>query len=292
MGFFRKIFQSSDSPPPDRATTAPLTPELLPDYLPGEGRRHLQIGVAHVHPERSAQPRTDAHLVMLGGYDGNDSLPDFGVLALASGLTSYPLSEQAGTAAVRTAVRSIAKATYLQSLELEPIDDLPSLHVAMGNCFEEANWSVKAEADGGAVCMTVLLVLGQQLVVGHLGNNRAYLWRQGQLKRITEDHPVAGGCGENDTPVGTIYGEDRRQSGPSLLGQTAELQVDITSHEIAPGDALLLCSPGIWKSLPDETIAGAYQRYDDANRCAEALVRAGQDVGGEIELTAIAAAIP
>ena len=292
MGFLRKIFSRTETPPPDRATTAPLTPELVPDDIPGEGRRHLQIGVGHVGTGRKNGPRTDAHMIMLGGYDGNDMLPDYGILSLAVGQADFSMSDQASTTAVRTALRSVTRGTYLQVLELEPLGDLPSLHTLMQTCFEEANWALKAVAEEGATCLTVTLILGEQVVVGHVGNSRAYLWHNQEIKRLTEDHPLPSG-GEEVTPAGTVFAEEKRtQSSLKLLGPADELEVDITSHEISAGDVLLLASPGLWKALPDEVIAGAFQGYPDAHRCAEALVAAAREISREKEITALVARIP
>jgi len=193
---------------------------------------------------------------------------------------------------VRTALRSVTRGTYLQVLELEPLGDLPSLHTLMQTCFEEANWAVKAVAEEGATCLTVTLILGEQVVVGHVGNSRAYLWHNQEIKRLTEDHPLPSG-GEEVTPAGTVFAEEKRtQSSLKLLGPADELEVDITSHEISAGDVLLLASPGLWKALPDEVIAGAFQGYPDAHRCAEALVAAAREISREKEITALVARIP
>jgi len=293
MGFLRKLFTRTDAPPPDRATTAPLTPELLPEEIPGEGRRHLQIGVGHTDVREDNGKRTDAHMIMLGGYDGNDMLPDYGVLALAVGQANRPKSDQAATAAVKAALREVTQGTYMQVLDLEPARDLPSLHTLMGACFSEANRAVRSRVEGGVTSLTLMLVLGGQVVIGHLGNSRAYLWRQQQLKRLTEDHPVSTGEDTEVTPAGSIYAaRNREEAEARLLGLAEDPEADITSYELKPGDAIVLASAGLWKALPDDVIAGACQRFADVHRCAEALVTAARDCSGDKEITALVARIP
>jgi len=287
MGIFRKLFQRDDAPPPDRATTAPLRPEFVAEPLPGEGRPHVQVGAAHALGRPPHQNRTNAHLVVQGGYDGNDMLPDCSILSLGD-CPGESGSEQAAASAARSAVRSLTSAIYLQLLELEPIGDLPSLHAVMKNAFEDAGWAVKTDAEGKRAALTVLLLLGRHLIAGHIGNSRAYLWQRSKLKRLTEDHPVTNG---EDTPSGSVYAGEQ-VSRVNLLGTDADLQVDITSHEVRTGDAVLLCSSGLWKALNDDVIAGAFQRFEDPHHCAEALIRAAQDAGGERELTALVAVIP
>lgn len=287
MGIFRKLFQRDETPPPDRATTAPLKPELVAEPLPGEGRPHVQIGTAHALGKPPNQSRSNAHLVIQGGYDGNDMLPDCSVLALADCLGNNH-GEQSAALAARSAVRALTSAIYLQLLELEPVGDLPSLHAVMKNAFEDAGWAVKSDDEGERTALTLLLLLGRHLIIGHIGNSRAYLWHQSKLKRLTEDHPVSNG---EATPAGTVYAEEQLER-VSLLGTGSEPQPDITSYEIRPGDAVLLCSSGLWKSLSDNVIAGALQRFEEPHLCAEALIRAAQEVGGERELTALVAVIP
>lgn len=114
-------------------------------------------------------------------------------------------------------------------------------------------------AGGGGRMGTTLDVVvraGPRIVVGHVGDSRVYLVRQGAVHRLTEDHTLAA----LQVKAGVMTREEEAESKlRSILtrnvGSHESVQVDTLHVDLAHGDVLLLCSDGLHMYLGDEEIA-------------------------------------
>jgi protein phosphatase len=130
----------------------------------------------------------------------------------------------------------------------------------------------------GTTC-TCLVVSDQRVEIAHVGDTRAYVLRDGELRLLTEDHSLA----QELVRVGRLS-EDEAASHASrntltrALGTPGELDVDRASWELRDGDRLLLCSDGLTGGVPDDQIAvvlGAGSATESADRLVEAALAAG-----------------
>ncbi len=96
---------------------------------------------------------------------------------------------------------------------------------------------------GTTLVATVLS--GKKAIVANVGDSRAYLLRDGDLRQITRDHSLVGLLVEKEliTPD-EIYTHPRRSEIMRFLGQRSELEVDIFEVELTKGDIIMLCSDG------------------------------------------------
>jgi len=137
--------------------------------------------------------------------------------------------------------------------------------------LEQANLDVVArQAEGGQlVAMRSTVVLAaldlheNEFAWAHVGDSRAYLFRGGALARRTTDHSVV-----QQMVTGGLLDEEAARLHPqhsvllSALGLRDELELDITVSECASlqeGDALLLCSDGVWGTLSDACLLQTLQ---------------------------------
>lgn len=99
----------------------------------------------------------------------------------------------------------------------------------------------------GTTCVACLVVDPKLVVIGHVGDSRAYLLRHGRLQSLTRDHTIV----EELVDRG-VLGADEAERHPYKnvlsrnLGARPETRVDILELEIKPGDRLLLCSDGLY----------------------------------------------
>jgi len=108
---------------------------------------------------------------------------------------------------------------------------------------------------------TVVLALLQQDAtgfharIGHIGDSRAYLFRDGQLSRITSDHSAVQALINRNliTPEQALNHPDASVLTRSL-GHKSEVQMDLENVDLLPGDTLLLCSDGLWGYVAEEAI--------------------------------------
>jgi protein phosphatase len=122
-----------------------------------------------------------------------------------------------------------------------------------------------------------------------VGDSRTYLLRDGKLTRITSDHSLV----ERLVQAGQIDREDvydhpsRNLIYRSLGAGRAEVDVDIFTERLQPGDALLLCSDGLWEMVRDLQLTNILTEVDDLNETVNLLIQRANENGGEDNITAV-----
>ncbi len=147
---------------------------------------------------------------------------------------------------------------------------------------------------GMGTTAVVLAVDGDAATVAHVGDSRAYRWRDGRLELLTEDHSWV-----NEQVRAGFLSEDQARSHPlknvvtRALGGDAEIQVDLSEFDSRPDDVYLLCSDGLTTMLRDEEIAERLVEVADRpleEACAR-LVKDANDRGGLDNITVVLVAI-
>jgi serine/threonine protein phosphatase PrpC len=162
--------------------------------------------------------------------------------------------------------------------------------------IQEANRRVYARANtdpatsGMGTTMTVALVEGQVVTIGHVGDSRAYLVRAGRLEQLTEDHSLV-----NELLKSGKLSPQEAETHPQrsvitrAVGTDPDVDVDAFAVDALEGDVFLLCSDGLTDMVDDEGILDVVERYhDDLDRVAKSLVSAANRGGGEDNITVIA----
>jgi protein phosphatase len=165
--------------------------------------------------------------------------------------------------------------------------------------IQEANRRVyeRASADpatsGMGTTMTVALVEGKAVTIGHVGDSRAYRVRNGELKQLTEDHSLV-----NELLKSGKLSREEADTHPQrsvitrAVGTDPDVDVDAYVIEAEVGDVFLLCSDGLTDMVDDQAILETVERYEgDLDRITKALVSAANRGGGEDNITVVAFAI-
>jgi serine/threonine protein phosphatase PrpC len=146
-----------------------------------------------------------------------------------------------------------------------------------------------SEAQGLGSTVTAALVLEGQAFIANVGDSRTYLLRDGKLKRITHDHSLV----ERLVEAGQIDREDvydhpsRNLIYRSLGAGKAEVDVDIFTENLRPGDALLLCSDGLWEMVRDPQLVNILNEVQDPAEACDLLIQRANENGGEDNITAV-----
>jgi protein phosphatase len=144
-------------------------------------------------------------------------------------------------------------------------------------------------AAGMGTTMTVALVEEALVTIGHVGDSRAYLIRDGKLEQLTDDHSLVAELVRS----GKLSPEEaethpQRSVITRALGTDPDVDVDIFSIRTRPGDVFLLCSDGLTSMVDDERILTEVAGHrDDLKAAAKALVSAANKGGGEDNITII-----
>jgi serine/threonine protein phosphatase PrpC len=146
-----------------------------------------------------------------------------------------------------------------------------------------------AAVSGMGTTMTVAFFDGNGVWIGHVGDSRAYLIRDGKLEQLTEDHSLVAELVRS----GKLSPEEaethpQRSVVTRALGTDPDVDVDTFRIEAKPGDLFLLCSDGLTSMVADDTIFEEIRRNrGDLQGAAKALVRAANRGGGEDNITVV-----
>jgi protein phosphatase len=124
--------------------------------------------------------------------------------------------------------------------------------------------------------------------VAHVGDSRAYLWRDNGLQLLTSDHSLV----EAQVSAGVLAREGILQSRDQhillrVLGGAPDVVVDLQEVPVRPGDYLLLCSDGLTRMVPDSTVADAIVRWRAPQRICDYLIDLANRNGGADNITVV-----
>jgi len=142
----------------------------------------------------------------------------------------------------------------------------------------------------GAVATVALVDAGAGTVaIGHVGDSRGYLLRDGAIEQLTRDHSLVAELVESGvlTPEEAEH-HPQRSAITRALGTEPEVEVDAFTVDGRPGDVFLLCSDGLSAMIADDTLAATIEAEKrDLERAADALVAAANARGGEDNITVV-----
>jgi protein phosphatase len=213
--------------------------------------------------------------------DGNedDYLVDArtSLVAVADGMGGHRAGEVASATALEALRAAVANG--------DPIRD--AIAVANRAVLEKSVSDHELQGMGTTVTAGTL-ASGDTLLVGHVGDSRAYLLRDGELTQITKDHSLV----EEMVREGELTPEQaevhpQRSVITRAIGIDPEVDVDVYPLEVRAGDRVLLCSDGLTTMVRPEDIARVLGGEHDARRAAQQLVNAANEAGGEDNVTAV-----
>jgi protein phosphatase len=167
------------------------------------------------------------------------------------------------------------------------------------NLVQAANLSVyersrtDSSVSGMGTTMTLALVEGSTVTIGHVGDSRAYLLREGELKQVTNDHSLVAELMRS----GKLTAEEaehhpQRSVITRALGTDPDVDVDTYVVDAEPGDVFVLCSDGLTSMVDNDAIQRAVQeRRGDLDAAARALIDLANRGGGEDNITVVAFSI-
>jgi serine/threonine protein phosphatase PrpC len=231
---------------------------------------------------------TDTGLVREHNEDRYWSDPDRGVFLVADGVGGHA----AGELAAQTAVDVIRDAELADE---EAIRN--AIAGANNRIFELA--ADRPELSGMACVLTLAVILGDEVLIGHVGDSRLYLIWNGAIRKLTADHsPVgededAGALSEQEAMAHPRRNEVFRDVGSRHREASDRDFIQIRRCRFHRDAAILLCSDGLTDHLTAAEVREIVERYDgDASRVAAELVEAANRAGGNDNVTALLVAGP
>jgi serine/threonine protein phosphatase PrpC len=169
---------------------------------------------------------------------------------------------------------------------------------ALAQQVQEANRAVfeRSSSDrdvaGMGTTLTAAILEGDRLRLAHVGDSRAYLLRDGELRMLTEDHTLVHQMvQQGEITEAEAERHPQRSVVTRALGMDATVTVDEAIVDLQPGDRVLICSDGLTSMVGDDAIAAHLRRESDPQRAAEALVAEANKGGGIDNTTVIVVAV-
>ena len=209
---------------------------------------------------------------------------------LADGMGGYNAGEvasQMATSFIRTEL-----GRWLQEAGSQATDT--DVRRAMDICVDNANRAIFNAANsnpqyaGMGTTLVVAAFRDQRLLLGHVGDSRAYRWRGQRLTQITRDHSLL----QEQIDAGLITPEQAVFSANKNLvtravGVEDTVLLETHLHDVQPGDIYLMCSDGLSDMLDDVAIAQLLQMHDSIESAGPALVQAANDAGGKDNISLV-----
>ncbi len=147
---------------------------------------------------------------------------------------------------------------------------------------------VHPEHQGMGTTLTIVLIDDQVGLVGHIGDSRAYLIREGAISQLTQDHSwVADRVRQGVLTEDEAKRHRWRNVITNALGALPEIKLDIDHFEVRSGDRLLVCSDGISMLLSDAQLLEVASRYPPEEAVSR-LMQLADGRGSPDNLSAIA----
>jgi len=243
---------------------------------------------------------TDTGLVREHNEDRYWTDPALGAFLVVDGVGGQAAGERAAEIAVAAIRETVGHALACQPAGRPATAEArvrASVAAANNRIYTEAREN--PELAGMACVLTLALVEGERVTVGHVGDSRLYLIGSGTIRKVTSDHsPVgeaedAGEIGEEEAMAHPRRNEVFRDVG-SLPRPADEPEfIEVRQCELPNGAAMLLCSDGLSDHLTSRRIREIAERYaGDAAQTARNLVDAANQAGGRDNITAVFVAGP
>jgi len=169
-----------------------------------------------------------------------------------------------------------------------------SVEERLSNRIRDANRRIyersrrEHEHAGMGTTLTAVYVDGDDLAVAHVGDSRAYIFRDGTLTRLTQDHSLV----EELVRQGKLTEEQaaehpQRSIITRALGIEVDVKVDTWTYPARVGDVVLLCSDGLTSMIDEERIAEILSSEPSLERAGERLVAAANEAGGRDNITVV-----
>jgi PPM family protein phosphatase len=176
----------------------------------------------------------------------------------------------------------------------EPSDEGRSAEEQLADMLRDANRRIYelATSDesrrGMGTTLTAAKVHDHEVSLAHVGDSRAYRFRDGDLEQLTKDHSLVAEL-ERTGQISQEAAEHHPQRSiiTRALGPEPDVEVDTCTVAGRPGDIFLLCSDGLTSMISDDEAASILQGSEDLDEAADALVRAANQSGGKDNITVV-----
>ncbi len=214
---------------------------------------------------------------------GSDAL-----LAVADGMGGRPAGDVASAMAIEKLLSRLQDASQQKVMDDGERAGLlgEAMHALNRDVFQAAD---SPETRGMGTTLTVAMVAASSLVIGHVGDSRVYLLRQGQFHQVSADHNWASEqMRRGKLAPDAAHTHPGRNLLTRAIGTSPHVEVDVLVLSLQKGDTVLLCSDGLHGLVADEEISRVL-REQTPQEAAKTLVDKANEQGGSDNATVVIA---
>ena len=218
-------------------------------------------------------------------------------MVVADGMGGMAAGEKASQLAIRTGVDLVLNSTMWatrindQAVQLligrmrEYSRNVDSVVIGEANATPNLGWM--------GTTLTLAYIVNTDAFIVHVGDSRAYLFRNGKLEQLTRDHTMAQGLAD----LGAIKPEEvHRHAKRHVLtnfvgGPSSGVEPEVSTLQLKDGDYLLLCTDGLTEMVEDQAINRALGSATATDSAVRALVDMALEGGGRDNVTVVLAHI-
>jgi len=293
----------------DHIETAELLVDALEDSYVSDPGASMAIDVAAATDKGSVRLRNEDHYLVMrfrrslenistnldcGSAQTNYDVTGYGLL-VADGLGGRIGGEVASRTALTKLIELIIE-TPDWIMGFEDHDKVEAVLERMTERFFRIDATLKQQADddpslsGMGTTLTAAATLGDDIIIGHIGDSRAYLYRGNVLKQLTRDHTVAQELIDAGLSGADPAARSMRHVLTAALGVLGtRTKPEVKRIQLRPHDQILLCTDGLTAMVDDTTIASALCDASSASSACEELISLSLAAGGRDNVTVVVA---
>jgi serine/threonine protein phosphatase PrpC len=238
-------------------------------------------------PTLIAAAASDRGRVRTGNEDRYHIDVQRGIFLVADGVGGHAAGEVAASIAVDVIVKRLERPLWTAKQRVREA-------IALANNEIHRQAEASAEYAGMTCVLTLALVSGSQLTIGHVGDSRLYVLTQQGIRKLTHDHsPIGEREDANEISEAEAMRHPRRNEvfrdvGSALHDPDDPDFIEVIETSFDDDIAILLCSDGLSDMLPSGTIDQIVREYaGDPQAVANALVEAANEAGGKDNVTVV-----
>lgn len=274
--------------------TTPLSSEMMgseneqpiqpPQFVVGIGH---SVGLQREHNE-------DAMFSLNMNMITDSRTMPFGIFVVADGMGGHQHGEIASGLAARAVSSYLVRKLYLPLSAIKPEPPDQSMQEMLQESVMEAHRAILKDAAGGGTTLTIAVIMGEQLIIAHVGDSRAYaIYTDGSLRVLTRDHSLVKRLEE----LGQITSDEasihpQRNVLYRALGQGEPFEPDISTYPLPKGGNLMLCSDGLWGQVTEHEVISIIKESASPEIACQRLVAAANEAGGPDNISVILVRIP
>lgn len=212
------------------------------------------------------------------------------VLVVADGMGGAAFGELASRLALKTADELVGSAcgwiTKLENVDFPPIQDRIQAYADLIHETLVDYGHSDPRLAGMGTTLTCAHALGSDVIIAHVGDSRAYHFRDGKVEQVTRDQTLAQELMDAGMPARDTV-RFRHILTNCLGGDSREVRSEVYHLRMQDGDALLLCTDGLSDLVDHREIASVLDVCAAAQDACDRLVRMALDRGGKDNITVV-----